>query len=98
MPNRNVAARRQENFFPNPHVAVGRSRIPIHPSNSQIVLLWRKNFQRNSVGLSSDETLTYVKFKRAVSSSNILRIADFHTVDPNIRPVINPQKMQPRIL
>src|SRR5216117_1171367 len=37
IPHRNVSARSEKDFLPNPHVLVRRSGIPIDPGNPQVV-------------------------------------------------------------
>src|SRR5258708_36661258 len=47
----NIPARAQKNFFPNPHVLVRRSWVPIDPRDAQAILSLVEYLHRESIGI-----------------------------------------------
>src|SRR6266851_1543119 len=93
--HRHIPARPQKYFLPNPHVLVGRRRIPIHPGDPQVVLSWSEHLDRQRILLPRLQKPAHVEFVRSVGARDVVRIRHLLPVDPDVRPVVDAQKIQP---
>src|SRR5258707_15270546 len=57
----NIPARDQKNFFPNPHVLVRRSWVPIDPGDSQVILSRGEYLDSEYIGLSRLQEFAHVE-------------------------------------
>ena len=97
MAQRHRPGRGEVNIFPNPHVFVGRSRIPVHPGQRQIVFARSENFYRQSIAFSGMQKFSSVEFENPEGAGDFGGIGDLLAVDPDIGPVVDAIQMQPRI-
>src|ERR1700726_2117797 len=84
---RDVTAGGKKHFLPDAHVLIRRRGIPIHPSNSEVVLPGSRYFDGQGIWFAGVERLAYVELKGRKRSRDVFSVGDLLPVEPDIGAV-----------
>ena len=78
-----------------PHVLVGRQRVPIHVCDGEVVFRGREHFDRQGIGARYGDARN-VKLEHAVHTAHLVRAGNLPAVEPDVGAAVDGIEVQPQ--
>jgi hypothetical protein len=82
------------NLAPQPHVPVGRGRVPVHPGDGQVAVAGREDLDGEGVNFARLCQRAYIELEDGVGPGSLLRVGDHFSVKPDVGSEVDAVEME----